>query len=218
MADTFQRVQLHINQIQKVLYKDGDVEEASKVLTNATSDYKIVNYEVKNSTLYATGVSNDDDNVKVWAIKMKKAKLDTVATAKDNTDNKDKTTDNVDAYVAIKDDDFDQDVVNEKAYSIDADGNTWVLDKGKVYKSTGSDFKEMYTCDRALDRLDVYDDNNLMIWKQMEMYTLTLLKVRSKQMKMLVLLMKIRTQQLQQQDGTKMLMELGHSTMQLVLK
>ncbi|WP_394884871.1 N-acetylmuramoyl-L-alanine amidase family protein [Clostridium butyricum] len=149
----------------KVLYKDGDVEEASKVLTNATSDYKIVNYEVKNSTLYATGVSNDDDNVKVWAIKMKKAKLDTVATAKDNTDNKDKTTDNVDAYVAIKDDDFDQDVVNEKAYSIDADGNTWVLDKGKVYKSTGSDFKEMYTCDRALDRLDVYDDNNLMIWE-----------------------------------------------------
>lgn len=150
----------------KVLYNDGDVKEASEVILNDDSlDHEIVNYEVKNSTLYATGVDKKGGNVKVWAIKMKKAKLDTLVTADA------KTTDNVDAYVAIKDDDFDQDVVgdsqtdSEKAYSIDKDGNTWVLDKGKVYKSTGSDFKEMYTCDRALDRLDVYDDNNLMIWE-----------------------------------------------------
>lgn len=143
----------------KSLYNDGDVEEASKVILNDSSlDYKIVNYEVKNSTLYATGVKSG--NVKVWAIKLKKGKIDTKQGTKD-----------VDTYVAIKDDDFDQDVVgssvtdSEKAYSIDKDGNTWVLDKGKVYKSNGSDFKEMYTCDRALDRLDVYDDNNLMIWE-----------------------------------------------------
>jgi glucan-binding YG repeat protein len=143
----------------KSLYNDGDVEEASKVILNDSSlDYKIVNYEVKNSTLYATGVKSG--NVKVWAIKLKKGKIDTKQGTKD-----------VDTYVAIKDDDFDQDVVgsdladSEKAYSIDKDGNTWVLDKGKVYKSTGSDFKEMYTCDRALDRLDVYDENNLMIWE-----------------------------------------------------
>ncbi|MDU4802432.1 MAG: N-acetylmuramoyl-L-alanine amidase family protein [Clostridium butyricum] len=142
----------------KVLYNDGDVEEASNVILNDDSlDYDIVNYEVKNSTLYATGVKSG--NVKVWAIKMKKAKIDTTK------------TDNVDTYVAIKDDDFDQDVVGDDisesklAYSIDIDGNTWVLNKGKVYKSTGSDFKEMYTCDRALDKLDVYDDSNLMIWE-----------------------------------------------------
>ena len=143
----------------KDLYNDGDVEEASKVILNDSSlDHKIVNYEVKNSTLYATGVKSG--NVKVWAIKLKKGKIDTKQGTKD-----------VDTYVAIKDDDFDQDVVgsdladSEKAYSIDKDGNTWVLDKGKVYKSNGSDFKEMYTCDRALDRLDVYDENNLMIWE-----------------------------------------------------
>ncbi|MGG7187448.1 N-acetylmuramoyl-L-alanine amidase family protein, partial [Clostridium butyricum] len=143
----------------KALYDDGDVEEASKVILNDSSlDHKIVNYEVKNSTLYATGVKSG--NVKVWAIKLKKGKIDTKQGTKD-----------VDTYVAIKDDDFDQDVVgsdladSEKAYSIDKDGNTWVLDKGKVYKSNGSDFKEMYTCDRALDRLDVYDENNLMIWE-----------------------------------------------------
>lgn len=136
------------------LYKDSDVTEAAKVLGGIETKYdgyKIVNYEVKNSTLYATGVA--DDSVKVWTIKLKKSKIDT------------NTTKDVDTYVAIKDDDFDQDSVGENAYSIDADGNTWVLDKGKVYKSTGSDFKEMYTCDRALDRIDVYDDDNLIIWE-----------------------------------------------------
>lgn len=141
----------------KSLYTDGDVEEATKVILNSGLDYDIVNYEVKNSTLYATGVKSG--NVKVWAIKLKKGKIDTSATK------------DVDTYVAIKDDDFDQDVVGDNlqeskaAYSIDVDGNTWVLDKGKVYKSTGKDFKQMYTCDRALDRLDVYDENNLIIWE-----------------------------------------------------
>ncbi|WP_195980068.1 N-acetylmuramoyl-L-alanine amidase family protein [Clostridium butyricum] len=134
------------------LYKDDDVTEASKVIgATEYKNYKIVNYEVKNSTLYATGVKSD--NVKVWAIKLKKAKIDTSLTK------------DVDTYVAIKDDDFDQDIVNENAYAIDVDGNIWALDKGKVYKLNGSDFKEMYTCDRALDKLDVYDDNNLMIWE-----------------------------------------------------
>lgn len=134
------------------LYNDEDVTEASEVIgATEYKNYKIVNYEVKNSTLYATGVKND--NVKVWAIKLKKAKIDTSSTK------------DVDTYVAIKDDDYDQDIVNENAYAIDIDGNIWALDKGKVYKSNGSDFKEMYTCDRALDKLDVYDDNNLMIWE-----------------------------------------------------
>ncbi|MCE1763574.1 hypothetical protein LWT74_22375, partial [Enterobacter hormaechei] len=60
----------------KALYDDGDVEEASKVILNDSSlDHKIVNYEVKNSTLYATGVKSG--NVKVWAIKLKKGKIDT---------------------------------------------------------------------------------------------------------------------------------------------
>lgn len=139
-------------------YSDGDVKTATQVINNTEGEYDIVNYEVKNSTIYATGVKSG--NIKVWALKLKKGKIDTKQGTKD-----------VDTYVAIKDDDFDQDVVGDNkdesalAYSIDIDGNTWVLDKGKVYKSTGSDFKEMYTCDRALDRLDVYDENNLMIWE-----------------------------------------------------
>ncbi|MCQ2016286.1 MULTISPECIES: N-acetylmuramoyl-L-alanine amidase family protein [Clostridium] len=138
----------------KKLYTDDDVQKASQALggLGTTFDgHTMVSYQVKNSTIYAVGTS--DDNIKVWALKLKKSKIDTAK------------TDNVDTYVAIKDDDYDQDIVNENAYAIDIDGNIWALDKGKVYKSNGSDFKEMYTCDRALDKLDVYDDNNLMIWE-----------------------------------------------------
>ena len=147
----------------KVLFDDGDVNDATKVILNEEGEYDIVNFEAKDSTLYATGIK--EGNAKVWVIKLKKAKVDSMATAGGIK------TDNVDSYVAIKDDDFDQDIVGDnleeskKAYCIDIDGNTWVLDKGKLYKSTGSDFKEMYTCDRALDRLDVYNDNNLIIWE-----------------------------------------------------
>ena len=143
----------------KSLFNDGDVETASKVINNEDDEYDIVNYSVVNSNLYATGIK--DGNAKVWVIKLKKAKIDSAS-----------GTENVDTYVAIKDDDFDQDIVGDdideskKAYSIDVDGNTWVLDKGKVYKVSGGDFKEMYTCDRGLDRLDVYDDDNLIIWEQ----------------------------------------------------
>lgn len=149
-----------IDEDQK-FYKDGDVQTASKVLGGIGTVYdghEIVDYQIKNSNVYAIGI--DEGNIKVWVLKLKKSKIDTQQGTKD-----------VDTYVAIKDDDYDQDIVGDTleeskaAYSIDIDGNVWALDKGKVYKSTGSDFKEMYTCDRALDRLDVYDENNLMIWE-----------------------------------------------------
>ena len=146
----------------KDLYDDGDVETASKVIANDEGEYEIVNFEAKNSNLYATGIK--EGKAKVWVIKLKKAKIDSLVTANG------KKTENIDTYVAIKDDDFDQDIVGDDlkesklAYSIDVDGNTWVLDKGKLYKVDGNDFKEMYTCDRSLNRLDVYDENNLIIW------------------------------------------------------
>lgn len=149
-----------------VLYDDGDVKTASDIILNNDSDYDIVNFEAKDSTLYATGIKNG--NAKVWVIKLKKAKVDSKVTAQANG----KKTENVDSYVAIKDDDFDQDIVgsskedSKKAYSIDKDGNTWVLDKGKLYKSTGKEFKQVYSCDRSLDRLDVYDEKNLIVWAE----------------------------------------------------
>jgi hypothetical protein len=115
--------------------------------------------QVKNGNLLITTV--EDDSVVVYTVKLKKTKLDTTE------------DDNVDTYVAIKDDDADQDIVmsnddNIAAVAIDAEGNTWALDKGAIYKFNGSDFEEIYTCDRSLDRLDVYNENNLIVWAEGE--------------------------------------------------
>ena len=141
--------------------KDSDSNDLEKVETVLASEDVVDNgIQVKNGNLYVTTVENNK-KVVVYTIKLKKTKLDT--TEKDN----------VDAYVAIKDDDADQDIITtaeniKDAVSIDVDGNTWALDKGAIYKFDGSDFKEIYTCDRSLNVLDVYNEKNLIAWAEGE--------------------------------------------------
>ena len=146
------------------IYQDGDVTDAANLLDpskkSEDGDYTVIDngYQVQNGKLLITTVNSDNDSVKVYTVNLKKSKLDTTEKS------------NVDTYVAIVADDDDQDVVSSDdrgaAVSIDAEGNTWALDKGKLYKFDGSSFKEMYTCDRSLNALDVYDDSNLIIWEE----------------------------------------------------
>ena len=153
------------------LYDDGDSSDAADVIMSyvdgSTFDDGVCkNIEVIDGNVYATLVK--DSKIKMFKIKLKKDKLDVTEAVDKKGDSKVK---DVDVYTAKKDSDWDHDVVDAatskegERYSIDADGNTWILDKGKILKSEGTEFKEMYTCDRALDRLDVYDENNLMIWE-----------------------------------------------------
>ena len=147
----------------KSIYDDGDMETAYKVLVgeNDGDGHKTVNVSVNGTFVNVTTVTDGDDekaNVKMYKLKFKKDKIDAVDKEK-----------NVDTYVVKKDGDGDHDTVarNDDAgdvYSIDKDGNTWILDKGKIYKVDGTDFKEVYTCDRSLNKLDVYDENNLIAW------------------------------------------------------
>ncbi len=104
----------------------------------------------------------------MFKLKFKKDKLDITEAVDKKDDNK--KIEDVDVYTVKKDADWDHDAVDEVSskdgdrYSIDVDGNTWILDKGKILKSEGTEFKEMYTCDRSIDKLDVYDENNLIAW------------------------------------------------------
>ena len=159
-------------------YNDGDMETAYKVLVDRNDDIKsdgtrsgheTVNVEVSGGMIYVTTVTagdSDGANVKMYKLKFKKDKIDA-------TDGKE----NVDTYVVKKDGDGDHDTVVRNSdkgdvYSIDADGNTWVLDKGKIYKVDGTDFKEVYTVDRSINKLDVYDESNLIAWdSEGEVYT-----------------------------------------------
>ena len=152
------------------LYDDGDSSDAADVIMSyvdgSTFDDGVCkNIEVIDGNVYATLVK--DSKIKMFKIKLKKDKLDVTEAVDKKGDSKVK---DVDVYTAKKDSDWDHDVVDAatskegERYSIDADGNTWILDKGKILKSEGTEFKEMYTCDRSIDKLDVYDENNLIAW------------------------------------------------------
>ncbi|WP_394884873.1 N-acetylmuramoyl-L-alanine amidase family protein [Clostridium butyricum] len=162
------------------IYDDGDSSDAADVIKSYVDylngketefDGRVCeNIEVKDGVLYATTVKTD--NVKMFKIKLKKDKLDITEKVDQQVDDKENTSkiENVDAYTVKKDGDGDHDTVDVvtdkdgKNYSIDIDGNTWILDKGKILKADGTDFKEVYTVDRSIDKLDVYDENNLIAW------------------------------------------------------
>lgn len=74
----------------------------------------------------------------------------------------------LDGYVLKKDGDTDQDLPNISAVSVDVDGNTWAINEGKIYKFEGTSKKEIYTCDRSLDRLSVYNEKSLIAWEDGE--------------------------------------------------
>ena len=141
-------------------FKDSDVNTAANLLLTKKDDnqYYVSNNIVQaiKGNLYVTVVK--DNNVEVYNLKLKKTKLDTVKDKEGNY------VRGVDTSIVISDSDDDQDIVGKDAYSIDAEGNTWALDKGKIYKFDGSKFKEIYTCDRSLDSLDVYNEKNLIAW------------------------------------------------------
>ena len=152
------------------IYNDSDAETAADLIEaymkdNAEYDErKVENIEVIDNALYVTTVKTD--NIKMYKLKFKKAKLDTY----EDVNNDKRKKEDVDVYTIQKDADWDNDTVDVKDskegknYSIDKDGNTWILNKGKILKVDGTDFKEVYTCDRSLDKLDVYDEKNLIAW------------------------------------------------------
>lgn len=49
-------------------------------------------------------------------------------------------------------------------YSIDSEGNLWVLGLKKIYEFNGNGFDEKYTVPAKISNLDVYDKNNLVAW------------------------------------------------------
>ena len=133
---------------------DGDAEDFANA--NALlSDLSNSQVRVINNVIYVTKV--EKNNVTVSTIKLGKNKV-----------TKGDDTKKYDLYLASFSQDDDQDIAGENAVSIDAEGNTWALNKGKIYKFNGKEFEEVYTCDRAMDTLDVYNSDNLMAWEEGE--------------------------------------------------
>ncbi|BCZ49037.1 hypothetical protein psyc5s11_51040 [Clostridium gelidum] len=136
----------------------GDAETAAtKLATLVSGDSKVVGVRVVDGTLYYTEM-DDADTIKTYVLKLQKnEKVEAVGTST-----------KVDAYVVKKDGDKDHDLkgdAGKAGASFDINGNLWIINEGKIYKSEkAGDFKEMFTCDRSIDSLDVYDAGSLIAW------------------------------------------------------
>ncbi|NFO04608.1 N-acetylmuramoyl-L-alanine amidase family protein [Clostridium botulinum] len=140
-------------EVTKNILDCGDADDAKDAIDEAT-DFTVID-----GSIYAIRVKSD--NVKVSKINLKKDKVK----YESNRPSELVEDDKVDVYLAEQDCDDDQDVESgAKSYSVDVDGNVWVINEGKIYKFVKDEFKEMYTCDKSFDELNVYDEGSLVAW------------------------------------------------------
>lgn len=144
----------------KKLYDNGDAKDAYTAILTDDDGYLAANniYRVIDGVLYVTRVKSD--KVKIFKIKMTKIKENAVSGIGASS--------KLDGYVLKKDGDTDQDLPDINAVTVDVDGNTWAINEGKIYKFEGKEKKEVYTCDRSLDRLSVYNEKSLIAWEDGE--------------------------------------------------
>lgn len=172
------------------IYDDGDATDAFNVIFNTNGEnldgYNANNnlYAVRDCVLYVTSVK--EDNAKVYTLKFSKAKVNAIAAddsvAVDADTKADVVARDVDTYLVKKADGDDHDTATvvleskadntqvqlSSAVSIDSEGFTWIIHQGKIYKYVDGDFKEMFTCDRSFDSIDVYNEGNLIVWENGE--------------------------------------------------
>ena len=146
-------------------YENSDAKDAYESLMklNASSSYadETAKAVIADNAIYIT--YNDDDKVKTDKLLLKTSeKLDKYYYTSGDKWSKDGK---VGAHIVIKDSDVDHDIEDKESWTIDTNGIVWAIDGGKILKSEkGEDFEAVYTCDRSLNRLDVYDENNLIAW------------------------------------------------------
>ncbi|WP_322020413.1 hypothetical protein [Clostridium butyricum] len=68
-------------------------------------------------------------------------------------------------YKLVEDTEY-KGINNEKidAYDIDKDNNLWILNKGKISRVNGNKLDEMYTVERNMKQISVYDENDIVVW------------------------------------------------------
>jgi glucan-binding YG repeat protein len=137
-------------------FDSGDADDAKTAFdAYKTANYEGVDFRVINGVLYVTKNSETEVNVSTFKLKKDKVAVDT-------------KTEKIDTYLVEKDVDKDQDIAGAKAVSIDVAGNTWALNKGSILKFDGTEFKTIYNVDRAMDTLEVYNENSLLAWEDGE--------------------------------------------------
>ena len=145
---------------------DGDADDAYKaIMTDSDSQYTNARaqYYVVDGSLYVTFRTGE----KVKTIKMN------LKTSQKLKFQDDRSAEKVDGHVVIKDTDKDQKIednnydYNVDSFSIDVNGNVWAVKDGEVLESSKcGDFKTVYSVDRSFNKIDAYDDKDMIIWEE----------------------------------------------------
>lgn len=129
--------------------EDDDKAVQELNIFNPYADY----FTAVNGTLYLAH-KNSDTELKLTKFNMKKEK----ASLSDNLNNK------LDVYTVKVDDDEKHDITKGSNISIDIYGNVWGINKGKIFKAEDLKANDVYSCDTSYDRLDVFNEKNLVVW------------------------------------------------------
>ena len=155
--------------IQKISMEQGDKEDGAyipkRVITCEAYDFDVIDFLIDNiagkntarvsgNNLFTIELNDDKDEITMKKYVMKKIK-----------DKKSVEGKTLDKRVLELDDDFDY-VENEdiQDYDVDALGNLWILNKGKVQKLENGKLETKYTVDRSMDNISVFLDNSLIVW------------------------------------------------------
>lgn len=140
---------------------NSDADDAAIALAKVgtTLNGKAVKTTIVDGAIYVT-YQSDSHKVKTEKLLLRNSeKIDKYIAANTLDPNKAK----LDVHLIKKAEDQDTDADD---WSIDVNGNVWAIYEGKIKKSIKiADFNTIYTCDRSFDKLDVYDDNNLIAWE-----------------------------------------------------
>lgn len=152
--------------VQKISMEQGDKEDGAYVPKNVTTfeigDFNVGEFiagmdngntaRVVGNSLYT--IEPSDGSITMKKYNMKKIK-----------DKKTVEGKTLDKRVLELDDDFD-DIENEdmQAFDVDIYSNLWVLNKGKIQKAENGKLVTKYEVDRSMNKISVFDDNNLIVW------------------------------------------------------
>ena len=131
----------------------GDMDDkAADLITSSSLNSSDYCYIVKGGTLYLAQKTASDE-IKVTQFSMKRDKIALEG-----------NSDKLDISLVRVNDDKRHDISSGSFVSIDVDSNIWGINSGKIFKFDGLTASDVYKCDTALNRLDVYNYKNLVAW------------------------------------------------------
>lgn len=131
---------------------DSDSDKAAELITSSEINSSDSLFSIKDGNLYLTKKTSSTE-IKVTEFTMSKSKLEL-----------DGASEKLDVYTVKYSDDKKHDITSGSSFTVDSDGIIWGINRGKIFKIDGLSAADVYSCDTGLDRLDVYNSNNLVAW------------------------------------------------------